>query len=1286
MSPTSQAETQRLLQATLESTADGLCVVDPSDRVRFHNQKFLQMWNLPVALVKAQADPRQRLQYLANQTVDPNSFTAWVDGLQNRTPAGEAFEQIRLKDGRIFECYSQPQYLHESVVGRVWSYRDITQRQRTEAALQEREEKYRKIFENSQVGMGRTRIADGLILAANQRFAEIMGYDSPRALIGQVATPGFYIDPTKRGEILWQLGQRDGVHDFELQLRRRDGQPIWVLLSLQLNRSEDCIEFVITDICQRRRAEQALRQSEADYRLLVEAANSIILKWDTDGTVLFINDYGQRLFGFTGEEMIGRPITETIVPPRESSGRDLAHLMEEICKCPDNFIFNENENCCKGGQRLWIAWANKPILNEAGQLVGVLSVGNDVTERRQLEEGLRQSQQFLHTIVENLPLNIWSKNVQDDFRYELINQESEWILGFPRERGLGKNDHELLSQELADYYRQEDWLVIEQGHPTIVSKALTRADTGELAYIRSIKVPLFDSQGNPKYLLGIGEDVTESTHREEALRKSEERFRTLIENVPGAVYRCHADDWRTMTFLSDAVIDITGYPASDFINNAVRVFAALIPPNHYQRVHDTIQQAVTTRQPYELEYAIIHADGSERWVYEKGQGVFNGQGELLWLDGVMVDVTDRKRADILQESQKQVLEMIAADAPLEQTLTQLVGAFESLARCQAGSILCLDETGERLHHSIAPGLPLAYQEAIDGLEIGPTAGSCGTAAYRKAPVVVQDTFNDPLWKDFRDLAQTFNLRSCWSMPIFSSQGDVMGTFALYFCCPQPLSTGRWRILETATHLAGIAMERKRTAEELYRAKELAETANQAKSQFLANMSHELRTPMNAILGFAQLMVRDSQLSARHQDALKVINTSGEHLLELINDVLEVSKIEAGSVTLSAAPFDLHDLLRALRNLFQMKAADKQLTLRFLIEDSVPRYIIGDEGKLRQVLINLLGNALKFTQVGQVTLTVTSGQVDGQAILKFAIADTGPGIPDDAFPLLFRPFVQANHHVPNEGGSGLGLTIAQQFVRLMAGEISVDSTVGQGSTFHFHIRLQPADPAAVTLATSGTAVQRLAPGQPEYRLLVVDDRPENRAPLVQLLQSVGFNTRAAANGQEALAQWRSWQPHLIWMDMRMPIMDGFEATRQIRQAIQTSPSARSPKIIALTASAFKDQREEILSAGCDDFVRKPFHLTEIFRKLTEHLGVVYERADKEIPPSPLRLTPAQLQSLPTTWRNHLYQAAVQADADWLSLLIEEISAEQTELADVLRERIAQFDFETIVTAVEGCLDG
>ncbi|MEL6139171.1 MAG: PAS domain-containing protein, partial [Cyanobacteria bacterium J06628_6] len=176
-----------------------------------------------------------------------------------------------------------------------------------------------------------------------------------------------------------------------------------------------------------------------------------------------------------------------------------------------------------------------------------------------------------------------------------------------------------------------------------------------------------------------------------ALRKSEERFRTLIENVPGAVYRCHADDWRTMTFLSDAVIDITGYPASDFINNAVRVFAALIPPNHYQRVHDTIQQAVTTRQPYELEYAIIHADGSERWVYEKGQGVFNGQGELLWLDGVMVDVTDRKRADILQESQKQVLEMIAADAPLEQTLTQLVGAFESLARCQAGSILCLDE-------------------------------------------------------------------------------------------------------------------------------------------------------------------------------------------------------------------------------------------------------------------------------------------------------------------------------------------------------------------------------------------------------------------------------------------------------------------------------------------------------------------------------------------------------------------------------------------------------------------
>ncbi|NER82892.1 MAG: response regulator, partial [Leptolyngbya sp. SIO1D8] len=642
-----------------------------------------------------------------------------------------------------------------------------------------------------------------------------------------------------------------------------------------------------------------------------------------------------------------------------------------------------------------------------------------------------------------------------------------------------------------------------------------------------------------------------------------------------------------------------------------------------------------------------------------------------------------------------------------ETLTLLVETFETLAHGSTGSILRLDDTGQHLHHSIAPNLPVGYQQAIDGLKIGPVVGSCGTAAYRKAPVIVTDTQTDPLWSQWRDLARQFNLYSCWSMPIMSSQDTILGTFALYFDRPQAPTADHWQILETAAHLAGIAMERKRTAEELYCAKEAAESANRAKSQFLANMSHELRTPMNAILGFAQLMARDATISPQQQGALNVINTSGEHLLDLINDVLEMSKIEAGSLTLSSKPFNLRKLLQTLQNMFRIQAKAKHLELRFSLDNAVPQYILGDEGKLRQVLINLLGNALKFTDIGYVALTVSS-EVTSDATatntLTFAIEDTGPGIPEDILPFVFKPFVQALHHVPGEGGSGLGLAITQQFVQLMGGTIELSTEVGRGSTFKFSITSEPIDAATLTqaeeyslpaIAAADKTIRGLASGQPDYRILVVDDRPENLDPLVQLLQSVGFDTRSAINGQDALTQWSIWQPHLIWMDMRMPVMDGYEATRRIREQERENPNAwnhpNKTKIIALTASAFEDQREEVLAAGCDDFMPKPFNGAEIFRKMTDHLGVKYVSSQTSMSPVlsrsgiESRLLEA-LQGMPAVWLQQLNQAAIQADADWLRQLIDQIPSESTGLAQQLLKLVENFDFERLVEWMEAVLHG
>ncbi|HBB33709.1 MAG TPA: PAS domain S-box protein [Cyanobacteria bacterium UBA8803] len=522
------------------------------------------------------------------------------------------------------------------------------------------------------------------------------------------------------------------------------------------------------------------------------------------------------------------------------------------------------------------------------------------------------------------------------------------------------------------------------------------------------------------------------------------------------------------------------------------------------------------------------------------------------------------------------------------------------------------------------------------------------------------------------------------------------------------------LLKLVGELIAIGRARHQAEAALLVAKEAAESANRAKSVFLANMSHELRTPLNAILGFSQLMERDTALTERLRNYLGSINRSGSHLLSLINDVLEMSKIEAGRLVLNPEPFNLHALLQTIAEMFSVRTQARQLSLCFEMAPDVPQYAIADEGKLRQVLINLLGNAVKFTQTGGVTLRVGMGNGHEASstsyTLQFEVEDTGRGIAPEEINSLFQPFVQTSSGMQAREGTGLGLAISRQFVQLMGGDIHCTSILGEGTTFRFQVQVQMAKPseAAAQPLTQGR-VLKLAPHQPAYRILVVDDRPENRELLLQLLQTVGFETRTAINGQEAIQQWQQWHPHLIWMDMRMPLMDGYEATRQIKQrqreedgeslpshqSISSSTQDRvsTPKtiIIALTASAFEEQRANILAAGCDDFVRKPFREQTIFEKMAEYLGVEYvytqeqENTEKEDSSRQLGTEKqpnlCDLTIMPAEWRTELYQAALEVDADKITQLIEQISQTHRALAEVLTELVRNFGFDEILELLE-----
>jgi signal transduction histidine kinase/DNA-binding NarL/FixJ family response regulator len=469
-------------------------------------------------------------------------------------------------------------------------------------------------------------------------------------------------------------------------------------------------------------------------------------------------------------------------------------------------------------------------------------------------------------------------------------------------------------------------------------------------------------------------------------------------------------------------------------------------------------------------------------------------------------------------------------------------------------------------------------------------------------------------------------------------------------------------------------------QELMQAKDTAETANRAKSAFLANMSHELRTPLNAILGFTQLMVRDKSLSSEHRDNLSVVGRSGEHLLSLINDVLEISKIEAGQTLLTEEAFDLYRLLNDLEGMFHLRAEDKKLQLIFEFVEEVPQYVQLDQGKLRQVLINLLSNAIKFTETGGVILRAKI-QDTSTPHLFFEVEDTGPGIALEEQKALFEAFAQTTTGQQSQEGTGLGLSISQQFVRLMQGEFSVRSDVGRGSTFSFNVAFKSATAEDIqdTEQTTRNVVD-LAPNQPTYRILIVEDREENRKLLTRFLVPLGFEVRGAEDGKIGIDVWKEWKPHLIWMDMPMPVMGGYEATKRIKAADKEKETI----IIALTASVFEEERSIVLSVGCDDFVRKPFKPQEIYDALTQHLGIefIYED-DPSIPTKTISETVLSeaITRLPTEWILSFNEAANRADTDEMLTLLSQIESDHTRVANELANMVNNFQLEELIALTQ-----
>ena len=981
-------------------------------------------------------------------------------------------------------------------------------------------------------------------------------------------------------------------------------------------------------------------------------------------------EYGVRSFSFANEEF------RRLYSFAPGSDEKLFYDGPVVLKAKETGKIASGVEVCPSGNL--VLRAVLPV-SRAGELVGYAIITKDVQgllQKRSLRSGSHLALSLRKGLLDRAK---WEKTCNPDRKTEW-EQFPDCVIVFSSMERLppgifssGEDDAPDTFQERRreSVFGEKIW-----GVSVLSFEDVSGESVGEFAIMTDITADRNHLRSQVAMMWGIGGTIAAALlillftllrrvdagilAQQKALRESDALLKKLSRQIPGVLYQYRQEPGGPigLLFVSDNLTDVCGLEPDEVIRD-IGSFFALVHPEDREGLEERLAASSRTMEVWEHEFRVVLPEKGERWLFTIGNPERLPDGSVL-MHGYVVDSTERRER-------------------------------EDEVRSQAGLIASLlNSIPDIIFYKNAGGVFLGCNrphEEMTGRSESETVGKTDYDFYDRG---IADFYRE---KDKEALAAERPLHNEEWVTYPDGRRALLDTLKTSFRGKDGELIGLLGISRDIT-------ERKRMEEDLRAALEAANAASLAKSAFLASMSHEIRTPMNAILGFSQLLERDPELAPKHMKYVRIINRSGEHLLALINDILDMAKIESGRMTLNRAPFSPFAMLRDIVSLFHTLAEEKSLSLTIEHDDDLrAATLLGDEGKLRQVLVNLVGNGLKFTQQGSVTVRFRTetdfrdaSSDERELLLSVEVEDSGVGISPEQIELIFAPFQQSDSG-KKAGGTGLGLTISRKFVEMMGGTLTCESELGKGSCFRFRIPVERVYDVSLRPSQPGGRVLGLKPESGRPLILIADDDDTSRGLLTELLTEAGFDCAEAANGLQAVELCASRTPDAVLMDMNMPLLDGYEATRMIKES-----DSRNIPVIALTADAFA--RDAVAACGADEYLRKPFVADELFAVLQTVLGLeyIYEdvsgrdtaggEAGSEAggPGSPKAI---DLSLIPGNLLRELHGAVEDGDMYRIRELIRSISAVDEKVGKELLLLAERYDYERLLELVNdegGLSDG